>query len=146
MILRLPLRFEAVMSAGIVRIRTVRKRVHRHGKRRVIRRRVRRLVPAAAEQRELVEGIGSIARKAVDIGAGDAAFDTEHPVAPLRADQLSQPDVAADLAAVGLSTAGLTASRDFGLSITVPPTSEVFISAGKISVFRRAIQAANAKR
>jgi hypothetical protein len=47
MVLRLPIRFESLMSAGIVRVRTVRKRVRRRGRPRVIRRRVRRLVPAA---------------------------------------------------------------------------------------------------
>lgn len=47
MVLRLPLRFQAVMTAGIVRARTVPRYVRRRGRRRLVRRRVRRLVPDA---------------------------------------------------------------------------------------------------
>jgi hypothetical protein len=46
MILTLPLRFDAVMRTGFVHVRTVRKVVRHHGRRRTVRRRVRRLVPA----------------------------------------------------------------------------------------------------
>src|SRR5215211_7935050 len=46
MILTLPLRYDAVMRSGFVRLRHVRKVVRRHGRRRVVRRRVRDLVPA----------------------------------------------------------------------------------------------------
>ncbi len=47
MILRLPIRFESVLTAGVVQKRTIRKRVGRQGHRRVVKRRVVRLVPAA---------------------------------------------------------------------------------------------------
>jgi hypothetical protein len=47
MVLRLPLRFQATMTAGVVQTRIVRKRVRRHGRRRMVKRRVIRLVPAA---------------------------------------------------------------------------------------------------
>jgi hypothetical protein len=45
MVLTLPLRFNAVMRTGFIRVRTVHKAVRRHGRRRTVRRRVRRLVP-----------------------------------------------------------------------------------------------------
>jgi len=47
MILRLPIRFESVLTAGVAQKRTIRKRVGRRGHRRVVKRRVVRLVPAA---------------------------------------------------------------------------------------------------
>lgn len=43
----LPLRIMSSMRAGFERVRTVRRAIHRHGERRLVRRRVRRLEPAA---------------------------------------------------------------------------------------------------
>ena len=47
MLLRLPLRFETRMTAGFVRSRVIRKRVRRGGRRKIVRRRVKRLIPTA---------------------------------------------------------------------------------------------------
>src|SRR5215211_4729353 len=46
MLLRVPIRFESVLTAGVTRKRTVRRRVRRHGRRRVVKRRIVTLVPA----------------------------------------------------------------------------------------------------
>jgi hypothetical protein len=47
MVLTLPIRFEAVMTAGVSRKRVIRKVVRRHGRRKRVRRRVVRLLPRA---------------------------------------------------------------------------------------------------
>jgi protocatechuate 3,4-dioxygenase beta subunit len=47
MILRLPIRFESLLTAGVAQERVIRKRIGRRGHRRLVKRRVRRLVPAA---------------------------------------------------------------------------------------------------
>jgi hypothetical protein len=48
MLLRLPMRFATTLAAGFVRVKSVRKRVRRHGRRVLVRRRVKKLVPTAA--------------------------------------------------------------------------------------------------
>ncbi|MFL5868611.1 MAG: hypothetical protein ACJ766_16040 [Thermoleophilaceae bacterium] len=47
MVLRLPIRFESFLTAGVAIRRTIRRRVVRHGHRRVVKRHVVKLVPAA---------------------------------------------------------------------------------------------------